>query len=118
MCGACSRRTETDEWSGVVAGRRARWEAVRLVNEVLRHSGRPARVSATPGAFVVRSATGRSDVVDTVGQLWSALLRHPGPPLRHPLDDEHAHTPVAAAVLAALRAATSTSLSPTGRTAP
>jgi hypothetical protein len=118
MCGGCSRRTATDQWSGVLAGRRARWEATRLVNQVLRDSGRAARVSATPGAFVVRSPTGRSDVVDTAGQLWRALLSQPGPPLRPPTVHDRPHTPVADAVLAALRAADPTSLSSTGRTAP
>jgi hypothetical protein len=118
MCGGCSRKTESDEWSGLLAGRRARWEAVRLVNQVLRDSGRTATVSATPGAFVVRSATGRSDVVDTAGQLWRALLRQPGPPLRHPTEDDVLRTPVADAVLAALLATDETSRSSTGRTAP
>jgi hypothetical protein len=101
----------------VLAGRRARWEAVRLINQVLRDSGRAARVSATPGAFVVRSSTGRSDVVDTAGQLWRALLHQAGPPLKHPSPGDLPRTPVADALLAALRDADPTSFPTTGRTA-
>jgi hypothetical protein len=117
MCGGCSKKTVTDQWSVVLAGRRARWEAVQLINQVLRDSGRAARVSATPGAFVVRFPTGRSDVVDTAGQLWRALLSEPGPPLRTPTAHDGPRTPVTEAVLAALRAADTASLPWTGRTA-
>jgi hypothetical protein len=117
MCGGCSRNTATDQWSVVLAGRRARWEAVQLINQVLRDSGRAASVSVTPGAFVVRSPTGRSDVVDTAGQLWRALLKHAGPPLQHPSPADLPRTPVADAVLAALRDADPISRTTTGRTA-
>ena len=104
MCGACSRRVEVDAWSPVLAGRRARWEAARVANEVLATSGHPARVTADGTSFVVRSATGAAVVADTAGQLWQAVLARPGPPLTLPTDDA-AGTPVARAVLAALRTA-------------
>ncbi len=106
MCGGCSRAVDTDEWSVALAGRRARWEAARLVNRVLEESGHPARVSCGAGSFVVRSPTGRSVLADTAGQLWRALSTMPGPPLRPgAVLDRAPRTPVAEAVAAAARAA-------------
>ncbi|MEX5719494.1 hypothetical protein [Geodermatophilus maliterrae] len=92
----------TDEWSASLAGRRARWEVARLVNQVLEDGAHPARVSCGPGGFVVHSGTGRSVLADTATQLWSALLSLPGPPL-HPqaVLDRSPQTPVAAAAAAA-----------------
>jgi hypothetical protein len=104
MCGACSRTVEVDPWSPALAGRRARWEAARVANDVLAASGHPARVTATSAAFLVRGATGAAAVADTAGQLWRAVLARPGPPLILPAHDT-VGTPVAEAVLAALRAA-------------
>jgi hypothetical protein len=95
---------EVDAWSPVLAGRRARWEAARVANDVLATSGHRTRVTANSTAFVIRSATGAAVVADTAGQLWRAVLAQPGPPLTLAADDASG-TPVAEAVLAALRAA-------------
>lgn len=120
MCGACGRSTETDAWSAALSGRRARWEAARLVNEVLRSSGHPARVGTGGVSFVVRSATGRAEVVDTAGALWRALVRQAGPPVElHPVEDRTPPTEVSRAVFAAARAhgvGTRTGSTRTGRT--
>ncbi|WP_324789287.1 hypothetical protein [Streptomyces sp. H51] len=71
----------TDAWSGIFCTGRARWEAARIVNDVLGTCGHPARVTCSIGAWVVRSGTGRSVVVTTVSQLWQVLLSLPGPRL-------------------------------------
>ena len=106
MCGACSRSVAVDEWSPHLAGRRDRWEATRLVNDVLRASGHPARVSCAGGPFVVSSGTGRSMVVDTASELWRALLALSGPELRSASVLERApQTPVSGALAAAAREA-------------
>jgi hypothetical protein len=97
---------EVDAWAPVLVGRRARWEAARVANDVLATSGHRARVTANSAAFLIRSATGGAVVADTAGQLWRAVLAQPGPPLTLPTGDA-VGTPVAEAVLAALRAAAS-----------
>jgi hypothetical protein len=104
MCGGCSRTVLVDPWSGVLSGRRARWEAARVANDVLAASGHRTRVTSNSASFVVRGATGGAVVADTAGQLWRAVLAQPGPPLTLPRDGG-GPTPVAEAVLAALRAA-------------
>ncbi len=74
MCGACGRQVQQDQWSPLLASRRARWEAAQVVNRLLGASRHPARVSCTAGSWVVRSGTGRSVVADTATQLWQAVL--------------------------------------------
>ena len=74
MCGACGRRWAADAWTPVLASCRARREGADFVNATLRDDGHPARVTATSAGWVIRSATGRSDVVDTATALWATLL--------------------------------------------
>jgi hypothetical protein len=74
MCGACGRTRAADAWTPVLASPRARWEGADFVNATLRDEGHPARVTATTAGWVIRSATGRSDVVDTATALWTTLL--------------------------------------------
>lgn len=106
MCGACGRTVATDDWSAVFSTGRARWEAARIVNGVLSRSGHPARVTCSIGAWVVRSGTGRSVVVDTAGQLWQVLLSLPGPHLDvAEMTAGHPPTEVLHALAAAARAA-------------
>ena len=73
MCGACGRATATDEWSGVLATRRARWEATRTVNAVLVRVGHPSRVDSGTGPWMVQSRTGGAVVADTITDLWRRL---------------------------------------------
>lgn len=73
MCGACGDRRQRDQWSTALDSTRARWEAASLLNQILRLSGRPARVVATPGAWLVQSGTGRDIVADTLTAVWRAL---------------------------------------------
>jgi hypothetical protein len=73
VCGGCGRVQGVDEWSGGLDSRRARWEVAHLVGDVLAGAGSPTRVSATPGGWVVRSATGRTTVADTLTALWRAV---------------------------------------------
>lgn len=73
MCGACGRTREVDEWSGELDSRRARWEVARLVDATLASARSPTRVSATHAGWVVRSATGRATVADTLTALWRAV---------------------------------------------
>jgi hypothetical protein len=81
MCGACGRRTAADAWTPVLASTRARREGADFVNATLRDDGHPARVAATSAGWVVRSATGRGDVVDTATALWAALLARSAVPV-------------------------------------
>ncbi len=104
MCGACSRKVATDPWSGLLATRRARWEATRTVNDVLRRAGHPGRVDVGSGPWVVRSGTGAAVLADTVTDVWRQLVAV------RPIDEAHlAHpddattSPVALAVLDAAR---------------
>ena len=73
MCGACSRTVDVDTWSSVLAGRRARWEAARVANDLLAASGHRARVTAGPAAFVVRGPTGGVVIADTAGRLHTKV---------------------------------------------
>ncbi len=66
-------RSGRDEWSDVVATRRARWETASLVNALLREGRRPATVSPTPTGWLVRSGTGRDVLADTLTGVWEAL---------------------------------------------
>lgn len=73
MCGACGRMARRDEWSGVFASRRARWEGARLVNAMLAGGGHPGRVLPAAGGWLVQSGTGKATVAETVSELWEAL---------------------------------------------
>jgi hypothetical protein len=73
VCGACGTSTRRDEWSEPLASRRARWEAAKVVNEVLAGQRHPARVSCGPAGWVVRSGTGAAVVADTVREVWDAV---------------------------------------------
>ena len=98
MCGACGRRVAEDPWSGAVASRRARWEVARLVDAALARGRSPARVSAAPAGWAVRSGTGRTALADTLTALWQAV--GPLPPEALPPVDGPGST-VAAVVRAA-----------------
>ncbi len=100
MCGACGQVRAVDQWSTELDTRRGRWEAARVVNDFLVASRQPARVTATPGGWLVRSGTGRDTVADTLTQVWQALgpLRRPAP------DDPAAVLRPGGAVAAAVRA--------------
>ncbi|KQX66125.1 hypothetical protein [Angustibacter sp. Root456] len=94
----------TDPWSGVLATRRARWEATRTVNDVLRRAGHPARVDVGSGPWVVRSGTGAAALADTVTDVWRRLVAV------RPIDEAHladpgdaSRSPVVLAVLDAAR---------------
>jgi hypothetical protein len=73
MCGACGQVRAVDQWSTELDTRRGRWEAARVVNDFLVASRQPARVTATPGGWLVRSGTGRDTVAYTLTQVWQAL---------------------------------------------
>lgn len=104
MCGACGRAQAADEWSGQLDSRRARWEVAQLADRLLAGARSPARVSATPSGWLVRSATGRTSVVDTLTDLWAAVGPLPDPA---PSGDgaTSADRPVAGTVAAAVRTA-------------
>lgn len=74
MCGACGRSVLTDAWSDVLATRRARWEAARVVNASLVRAGYPSRVGSGTGPWIVQSGTGASVVADTITDLWRHLI--------------------------------------------
>ncbi len=73
MCGACGSRRGTDEWSSALDSRRARWEVARAVDGLLRQAGHPTRVTAAPAGWLVRGATGRTVLADTLTALWKAV---------------------------------------------
>lgn len=73
MCGACGRTARRDEWSGVFASRRARWEAALLVNAMLADGGHRGHVTPAAGGWLVQSGTGKAFVAETVSELWEAL---------------------------------------------
>jgi hypothetical protein len=120
MCGACGRRTALDAWTPVLASTRARWEGAEFVNATLGDAGLPGRVTATGAGWVIRSATGRGDVVDTATALWTTLLSRSEVPVDLLLDlpgrvpeptGPTAATPVAVAMADAAAAAARCSLS-------
>lgn len=100
MCGACGRVRAVDEWSGELDSRRARWEVAHLVDGALSRAGCVGRVTATASGWSVRTATGRTSLVDTLTALWAAI----GPlPAGAPLPDSAAAGTVAAAVCSSYR---------------
>jgi hypothetical protein len=74
VCGACGVAGRSDAWSVTLGTRRARWETAKVVNELLGARGHPARVACAARGWVVRSGTGAAVVVDTVSELWDAVL--------------------------------------------
>ena len=94
LCGILGGRghwTESASSPEVFAGRaeahtagRERQQRTRLLNVVLRHYGLSVS-DWTAGKSVLRSATGRTELVDNVGELWPAAERLTGHPL-DPLD--------------------------------
>ena len=94
LCGILGGRghwTESASSPEVFAGRidvhtpsRERQQRTRILNAVLRHY-RLSVSDWSAGKSVLRSATGRTAVVDNVGELWPAAERLAGRPL-DPLD--------------------------------
>ena len=94
LCGILGGRghwTESASSPEVFAGRaeahtpgRERQHRTRILNVVLRHYGLSLS-DWTAGRSVLRSATGRSALVENVGELWPAAERLAGRPL-DPLD--------------------------------
>lgn len=114
MCGACGRVTSTDDWSDLVATRRSRWEASRLVNEALVRSGHPGRVTCATGPWVVSSGTGKSVLADTLSQMWAQLASlHPiSAATLHPLVGDVSTSTAQAVLEAAERARSDTQTTP------
>ena len=98
MCGACGRMARSDEWSGVFASRRARWEAARLVNGMLARGGQPGRVVPVIGAWLVKSGTGKVTVAETISELWEALASASSLPAPAVVPSAGPMPPVAAAI--------------------
>ena len=94
LCGILGGRghwTESASSPDVFAGRaevhtpgRERQQRTRILNVVLGHYGLSVS-DWTAGKSVLRSATGRTALVDNVGELWPAAERLTGRPL-DPLD--------------------------------
>ena len=94
LCGILGGRghwTESASSPEVFAGRaevhtagRERQQRTRILNVVLGHYGLSVS-DWTAGRSVLRSATGRTALVDNVGELWAAAERLTGRPL-DPLD--------------------------------
>ena len=94
LCGILGGRghwTESASSPEVFAGRtevhtagRERQQRTRILNVVLGHYGLSVS-DWTAGKSVLRSATGRTALVDNVGELWPAAERLTGRPL-DPLD--------------------------------
>jgi len=95
MCGLCgilagARRGAGPEASLFAAaastthGRQERHKRLRLLNQVLRHY-RLTLTDFAGSGFVLRSPTGRSELVSSVGALWPAVERLSGKPC-DPLD--------------------------------
>ena len=94
LCGILGGRghwTESASSPEVFAGRteihtaaRERQQRIRILNVVLGHYGLTVS-DWTAGKSMLRSATGRTALVDNVGELWPAAERLTGRPL-DPLD--------------------------------
>ena len=94
LCGILAGRghwTESASSPEVFAGRtevhtatRERQQRTRVLNVVLAHYGLSI-ADWTAGKSVLRSATGRTAMVDNVGELWPAAERLAGRPI-DPLD--------------------------------
>ena len=97
MCGLCGMLAGRGHWTEstsspeVFAGReqahtggRERQQRVRLLNRILAHY-RLRVTDWTPGACVLRGATGRSVIVGNLSELWAAAESLAGSPC-DPLD--------------------------------
>jgi len=100
VCGACGRARAVDEWSPRLDSRRAWWEGAQVVDGLLSRAGCAARVTATPSGWLVRSATGRASLAETLSALWAVVGPLPG---GAPLPVEPAAGTVAAAVCSSYR---------------
>lgn len=95
MCSLCGVLGATDHWTDAAARPEAfsgradamtrtqeRLERASLANRVLRHYG--LKLAEWQGQYVLRSATGRSEVVPDIGGMWTAaekLASRPCDPL-------------------------------------
>ena len=94
MCALCGVLGGKGHWSdsssapGAFAGRaephtrlRERQARVRILNAVLKHQGVVAK-DWSGNAYLLTSRTGRTAIVDTVGDVWPAAERISGRALR------------------------------------
>ncbi len=88
MCGLCGVFGDATHWSessahrsafsGTLPTRRAeRLARVRLANSVLRHYGLTL-ADWQGNAYVLKTRTGRSELIDSLGALWPAAERLAG----------------------------------------
>ena len=99
MCALCGVLGATEHWTDAVARpgvftrntdaasrRRERMNRVAAANRVLKHYG--MNLADWQGsAFVLSTATGKTEIVDNLGHLWMAAERLHGRPC-DPLDEE------------------------------
>jgi len=97
MCSLCGMLGGRGHWTesashpeafrrdGEVTRRRERQERTRLVNRVLAHY-HLGLADFAGTAWVLRSGTGRSEMVNNMGELWAAAERLTGKPC-DPLDE-------------------------------
>jgi hypothetical protein len=103
MCALCGVLGGKGDWSdsasapAVFAGRaepqtrlRERQARTRILNSVLKHYGVAIR-DWSGNAYVLTSRTGRTAIVDTVGQIWSAAEQLSGRTC-DPLDENYLRT--------------------------
>jgi hypothetical protein len=99
MCALCGVLGETEHWTDAVARpgvftrntdaasrRRERMNRVTAANRVLKHY-RMNLADWQGTAFVLSTATGKSEIVDNLAHLWMAAERLLGRPC-DPLDEE------------------------------
>ena len=99
MCALCGVLGGAEHWTAAAARpgvftrntdaasrRRERTSQVAAANEVLKHY-RVSLIDWQVTAFVLSSATGKTEIVDTLGHLWTAVERLTGKPC-DPLDAE------------------------------
>src|ERR1700722_1077433 len=97
MCALCGGLGGAEHWTDAVsrpgvfirntdpaARRRERMQRVRAVNGVLKHY-RMVLYAWQGSAFILSPATGKTEIVDNLGQLWTAAERLLGRPC-DPLD--------------------------------
>lgn len=75
MCGGCGRTASRDQWSEPLASWRARWEAARLLNDLLERAGHPGRVLAADQNWVVRTSTGGAFIAQNLSTVMRCLSR-------------------------------------------